>query len=58
MIGYIYANIISDEKSAKVEYESFLQKFPSHELAPSVKFEIDYLGKSIDQIPALKHITS
>ena len=58
MIGYIYANIISDEKSAKVEYETFLRKFPDHELAPSVKFEIDYLGKSIDQIPALKHITS
>ena len=58
MIGYIYANVINDEKSAKVEYQEFLKKFPNHELAPSVKFEIDYLGKSIEEIPALKHITS
>jgi len=27
-------------------------------LHPSVKFEIDYLGKDINEIPALKHITS
>ena len=39
-------------------YESFLNKFPDHELSPSVKFEIDYLGKSKEEIPALKHITS
>ena len=50
--------VINDEKSAKVEYQQFLKKFPNHELAPSVKFEIDYLGKSIEEIPALKHITS
>ncbi|MDP6169552.1 MAG: tetratricopeptide repeat protein [Candidatus Marinimicrobia bacterium] len=58
MIGYIYANVINDEKSAKIEYNDFLKRFPKHELAPSVKFEIEYLGKSIEEIPALKHITS
>ena len=58
MVGYIYANILNDTKSAQIEYESFLNKFPDHELSPSVKFEIDYLGKSIEEIPALKHITS
>ena len=52
------ANVINDTKSAQVEYESFLKKFPDHELSPSVKFEIEYLGKSIEEIPALKHITS
>ena len=40
------------------EYQIFLDKFPKHELHPSVKFEIDYLGKDINEIPALKHITS
>ena len=57
-IGYIYANVINDTKSAEAEYESFLKKFPDHELSPSVKFELEYLGKSIEEIPALKHITS
>ena len=58
MIGYVYANILNDTRSAKVEYEEFLSRFPKHELSPSVKFEIEYLGKSVDEIPALKHITS
>ncbi len=58
MIGYIYANVIKDFDLARKEYQVFLDKFPKHELHPSVKFEIDYLGKDINEIPALKHITS
>ena len=58
MIGYIYANVVNDPKSAKIEYSAFLEKFPTHELSPSVKFELEFLGKEIDEIPALKHITS
>jgi TolA-binding protein len=58
MIGYIYANVVNDPKSAQIEYNEFLKRFPTHELAPSVKFEIEYLGKGIEEIPALKHITS
>ncbi|MFL2989143.1 MAG: tetratricopeptide repeat protein, partial [Candidatus Neomarinimicrobiota bacterium] len=58
MIGYIYANVLKDFVSARKEYQIFLDNFPKHELHPSVKFEIDYLGKDINEIPALKHITS
>lgn len=58
MIGYIYANVVNDPKSAEIEYKSFLQRFPNHELSPSVKFELEFLGKGIEEIPALKHITS
>ena len=58
MIGSIYANVIKDFDLARKEYQIFLDKFPKHELHPSVKFEIDYLGKDINEIPALKHITS
>ena len=58
MIGYIYANVVNDPKSAEIEYEEFLKRFPNHELSPSVKFEIEFLGKGIEEIPALKHITS
>jgi len=62
MIGYIYANPqfgdVQDLEKAKESYETFLQKYPDHELAPSVQFEMDNLGKDINEIPALKHIAS
>jgi len=58
MIGYIYANVLKDFDKARSEYQVFLDRFPKHELFPSVKFEIDHLGKDINEIPALKHITS
>ena len=58
MIGYIYANVIKDFDKARSEYQVFLDHFPKHELYPSVKFEINHLGKDINEIPALKHITS
>ena len=56
MVGYIYANILSDYEKAVETYLIFLEKFPDHELAPSVKFELDNLGKSINEIPVLKHL--
>ena len=58
MIGYIYANILNDFEKARVEYSKFISRFPNHELTPSVKFEVENLGKDINDIPALKHITS
>lgn len=58
MIGYIYANILNDFEKARKEYSKFISRFPNHELTPSVKFEVENLGKDINDIPALKHITS
>ena len=58
MIGYIYANILGDKSKAEKNYKTFLDRYPDHELAPSVKFELDYLGKDINEIDVLKHITS
>ena len=58
MIGYIFANVLNDFESAKIEYDNFINQFPQHELVPSVKFELEHLGKNINEIPALKHITS
>ena len=58
MIGYIYANILGDKSKAELYYKAFLDRFPDHELAPSVTFELDYLGKDINEIDVLKHITS
>jgi hypothetical protein len=35
-------------------YNTFLQNYPDHELAPSVEWELRYLGKDINDIPELK----
>ena len=55
---FMIANVLDDSENARVEYNSFLQKYPDHELTPSVKFELDFIGKDINDIPQLKHITS
>jgi len=58
IVGYVQANILNDFEKATASYNLFLEKFPDHELAPSVKFEMDNLGKDINDIPVLKHIAS
>ncbi|GAB4188553.1 MAG: hypothetical protein Kow00108_25120 [Calditrichia bacterium] len=54
MVGYIYANEINDQpgslEKAKEYYEMFLKEFPSHELAESVRMEIQNLGKDPNEI--------
>lgn len=50
MIGFIYANDIKNFEKAKEVYQEFLAKFPEHELVTSVKWELDNLGKDINDI--------
>ncbi len=50
MIGFIRANDLSDFDSARISYNEFLTKYPEHELAPSVKLELENLGKTPEQI--------
>ncbi len=47
MIGYRYANEIGDLKKAKEAYSLFLEKYPDHELAMSVHWELENLGKDV-----------
>lgn len=54
MIGYHYANSISDTAEARKYYEKFLEKYPEHELARSVQWELNFLGKDINEIDFLK----
>ena len=58
MVGYVYANYLNDFENATASYKLFLENFPDHELAPSVQFEMENLGRDINEIPVLKHITS
>ncbi|MFQ5649348.1 MAG: outer membrane protein assembly factor BamD [bacterium] len=49
MIGYIYANDIKDYEKAEVAYNEFLQLHPENELVESVKWELDHLGKDVNE---------
>jgi outer membrane protein assembly factor BamD (BamD/ComL family) len=57
MIGFIYNNYAPDTAKARVAYQTFLSKYPKHELAQSVEWELKYLGKSIDEIPEIANAT-
>ena len=50
MIGFIYANDVKNYEKAKEVYTEFIEKFPEHELVSSVKWELDNLGKDINEI--------
>ncbi|MEI6816328.1 MAG: tetratricopeptide repeat protein [Bacteroidota bacterium] len=50
MIGFIYENQIRHPELAKKTYEEFMAKFPTHELAKDVKFSLDHLGKSDEEL--------
>lgn len=45
LAAFIYNNELHNIDSAKILYETFLQRYPEHELAASAKFEIQNLGK-------------
>ncbi|MCI0495771.1 tetratricopeptide repeat protein [candidate division KSB1 bacterium] len=53
MMGFINANNISNLEEARKYYEEFLQKYPDNELVSSVKWELEHLGKDINEIEFL-----
>jgi TolA-binding protein len=57
MIGYVYNNSLQDTAKARAAYTAFLAKYPKHELAESVRWELKYLGKNINDIPELNKAT-
>lgn len=48
--GFIIENNLNDDEKAKDIYNKFLQKYPKHDLADDVKFLIDNLGKTDQEI--------
>ncbi|MEM6725099.1 MAG: tetratricopeptide repeat protein [Bacteroidota bacterium] len=48
--GYVYENDLRDNEKAKPFYETFIKKYPNHEMIESVKFSLNNLGKSPDEI--------
>jgi len=59
MVGYIYANHIKDYEQAKLELNRFIDDFGAKAdsgLVAGARFELKYLGKSIDEIPILTDV--
>jgi tetratricopeptide (TPR) repeat protein len=48
--GFIMENEIGNDEKAKEFYDSFISKYPSHELTDDVQFLIENLGKSDEEI--------
>jgi outer membrane protein assembly factor BamD (BamD/ComL family) len=56
MAGFLLANNTDRLDEAKTTYEKFLKSYPDHELKIAVEFELENLGKPLDNIPQLKPI--
>jgi TolA-binding protein len=51
--GYTLNNRLQDTTRAGAAYREFLREHPTSELTPSVQFELNTMGKSIDDIERL-----
>ncbi len=56
MLGFINANDIKNYDAAKKYYEDFIKKYPKHELADDAQYELQTLGKDINDLPIFKKI--
>lgn len=54
MVAFINANYMDNQKKARKYYTEFLEKYPKHDLADDAKYELENLGKDIDDLPFLK----
>lgn len=58
MLGFINANDIKDFEEAKKYYSIFVETYPQHELADDAQYELDNLGKDINDLPIFQDATS
>lgn len=49
LVGYLYANNLQQSDSAKFYYHQFLERYPQHELVPTVQLELRSLGLTPEQ---------
>lgn len=50
LMAFCYENDLGQKDKAKTLYQSFLTKYPNHELKESVQFSLDNIDKSPEQI--------
>ncbi|MBI5463633.1 MAG: tetratricopeptide repeat protein, partial [Ignavibacteriales bacterium] len=58
MVGYLYANHLKNIDMAKKAYSDFIRSFPEHELVKDAQWELDHLGKDVNEIEELNKILS
>ncbi|KAF0152562.1 MAG: hypothetical protein FD143_878 [Ignavibacteria bacterium] len=49
MTGFILSNNLNKYDDAKLTYQTFLNKYPKHELAAQIKLELDNIGKTPEE---------
>lgn len=54
MIGFINANSLGNLEEAKKYYTLFVEKYPDHDLADDATYELNTLGKDINELPIFK----
>lgn len=50
MAAFIKANELNQLESARSSYQTFVEKFPNHELASQAKIELENLGKTPEEM--------
>lgn len=58
MLGFIYANSLENLEEAKKYYTLFIEKYPDHELADDAQYELNNLGKDINDLPIFKDMNA
>jgi TolA-binding protein len=58
MLGFIYANSLENYEQAKKYYTLFIEKYPDHDLADDAQYELNNLGKDINDLPIFKDLKS
>lgn len=58
LIGYTYAEQLKNFEQAKTYYEAFLQQYPTSDLSQSVQFELQNLGKPVEELEIIKNLTT
>jgi outer membrane protein assembly factor BamD (BamD/ComL family) len=51
MVGYLNANHMKNFDKARKYYSEFLEKYPDHELADAARYELEHMGKEVDDLP-------
>jgi TolA-binding protein len=56
MVGYLYANHLKNLDMAKQAYQTFIHNYPENELVKDAQWELDHLGRDVNEIEDLNKI--
>jgi TolA-binding protein len=56
MVGYLYANHMTDYEKARMAYETFVKKYPNDPLIKDAQWELTHLGQDVNHIRELNEL--